>query len=120
MPPPTVKGMKISSATRFTISTRISRPSWFAADVEEDEFVRPLGFVAPRDFDRVARVAQLQEVGALDDPAPVDVEARDDALGEHGEMLGGQNSRLSSDIRHLLGFKITRSQMIDDRYQTNR
>ena len=30
MPPPTVNGMKISSATRRTTSSMMSRPSWLA------------------------------------------------------------------------------------------
>ena len=52
-------------------------------DVEEDQLVRPLGVVAGRELDRVAGVAQADEVGPLDDPARVHVEAGDDALQSH-------------------------------------
>ena len=44
-------------------------------DVEEDELVGALGVVALRQLDRIARVAQADEVGALDDASGIDVEA---------------------------------------------
>ena len=53
-------------------------------DVEEDELVGALGVVARGELDRVAGVADVDEVRALDDAAGVDVEARDDALQVHG------------------------------------
>ena len=46
-------------------------------DVEEHQLVGALGVVAGGQLDRVAGVAQVDEVGALDDPAVGDVEARD-------------------------------------------
>jgi hypothetical protein len=46
-------------------------------DVQEDQLVRALGVVDLGHLDRVAGVAQVAEVHALDDPAGVDVEARD-------------------------------------------
>ena len=52
-------------------------------DVEEDQLVGALGVVAGRELDRVARIAQTDEVRALDDPPGVDVQARDDALQRH-------------------------------------
>ena len=52
--------------------------------VEKDELVGALGVVERRQLDRVAGVAQLDEGDAFDDAAVVDVEAGDDALGEHG------------------------------------
>ncbi len=59
MPPPTVNGMKISSATRRTTSSRMS-PSFVAgADVEKDQFVGPLLLVAAGDLDGIAGVAQV-------------------------------------------------------------
>ena len=55
------------------------------ADVEKGEFVGALFIVAPGDLDRVARVAQVDEVDALDHTSVGDVEAGNDALGEaHG------------------------------------
>ena len=47
-------------------------------DVEEGQLVGALGVVHLGELDRVAGVAQLLEVDALDDPAGVDVEAGDD------------------------------------------
>ena len=51
-------------------------------DVEEGQLVGALGVVRLGQLDRVAGVAQVLEVDALDHPAAVDVEARDDADGE--------------------------------------
>ncbi len=83
MPPPIVNGMKtsIGGATgqlddRVTALVR-------GRDVEEDELVGPLGVVAGSELDRIARVAQADEVRALDDAPGVDVEAGDDALQCH-------------------------------------
>ena len=55
------------------------------ADVEKGELVGALGVVAPRDLDRIAGIAQVDEVHALDDAAGGDVEAGDDAFGESHE-----------------------------------
>src|SRR5690606_12017877 len=52
-------------------------------DVEEGQFIGALLVVAARDLDRIAGVAQLDEVDALDDAPGVDVEAGNDALGQH-------------------------------------
>ena len=82
MPPPIVNGMNTSSAVRRASSTIVSRASWRRGDVEEDELVRALGVVARGQLDRIAGVAQVDEVDALHDAALVDVEARDHAL-EH-------------------------------------
>ncbi|VXC00721.1 hypothetical protein AERO9AM_30418 [Aeromicrobium sp. 9AM] len=55
-------------------------------DVEERELVGPLGVVDLGHLNRITRVAQVDEVDALDDPAVVDVQARDDAYGEAHRM----------------------------------
>ena len=52
-------------------------------DVKKGEFVSALVVVAGGNFNRVARIAQLDEVHAFDDAATGDIQARDDALGEH-------------------------------------
>ena len=66
-------------------------------DVEEDDLVGAGLVVDRRHLDRVAGVAQVHEVDALDDAALVDVEAGYDALHQHrrsrlpvrdGERLG--------------------------------
>ena len=59
-------------------------------DVEENQFVGPLRVVTPRDLDRIARVAQVDEVDALDDSAAVNVQTGDDTSGQHwGWREGG-------------------------------
>ena len=52
-------------------------------DVEEDELVGALGRVALGELGRIALVDEVDEAGALDDPAVGDVEARDDPAAEH-------------------------------------
>src|SRR5262249_37138525 len=52
-------------------------------DVEKDQFVGPLLLVAARHLDRIAGVSQPQEVHPLDNPAALDVQTRDNALGQH-------------------------------------
>ena len=64
-------------------------------DVEEHQLVGALGVVPRGQLDRVTGVAQIDEVGALDDPTVGDVEARNDpghlhrrpSAGEHGQRL---------------------------------
>jgi hypothetical protein len=51
-------------------------------DVQEGQFVGALGVVELGHLHRVARVAQVLEVDALDHPAGVDVQAGDHANGE--------------------------------------
>ena len=50
-------------------------------DIEEDQLVGLLGVVLFGDLHRVARVVQVQELDALDDPAFLDVQAGDDSFG---------------------------------------
>ncbi len=80
-PPPTVSGMNTCDATASIMS--YSRPAVLdaGANVQEREFVGALLVVAPRDLDRIAGVAQIDEVDALDDAAVRDVEAGNDAFG---------------------------------------
>jgi hypothetical protein len=53
-------------------------------DIEEDQLVRSLCLVPPSHLYRVAGVPQVDEVRPFDDPAGVDIEAGDNAFGEHG------------------------------------
>src|SRR5690606_27315176 len=62
--------------------------------VEEDELVGALGGVARGQLDRVAGVAEADEVDALDGAAVADVEAGDDAAGEHGQAVRQQDPPL--------------------------
>ena len=59
----------------------MSRASLDGGDVEEDQFVGAVAVVAVGKFDRVAGVAQVDEVDAFDDAAAGDVETGDDAFG---------------------------------------
>ena len=85
MPPPTVSGMNTTSAVRRTTSSMIVAALVAGRDVEEHQLVGPFLLVAGGHLDRVAGVAQVQEVGPLDHAAAVDIEAGNDALGEHGD-----------------------------------
>jgi hypothetical protein len=59
-------------------------------DVEESQLVGALLVIAARDLDRVAGIAQFDEIDALDHAAGGHVEARDDALGEHGPSIAAR------------------------------
>ena len=65
-------------------------------DVEEDQLVGALGVVALGQLDRIAGVAQADEVRALDDSPRVDVEAGDDALEDHRQSVGRWEIRVPS------------------------
>lgn len=52
-------------------------------DIEKGDLVRALRVVAPRDLHRVAGIADADKVHALDDAAGIDIQAGDDALGQH-------------------------------------
>ncbi len=59
MPPPTVNGMKICSATRAH-HVEHDGPAFVAgADVEEHQLVGALLLVTASDFDRIAGIAQV-------------------------------------------------------------
>src|SRR5262249_28758656 len=58
-----------------------------SGDVEKGQLVGALVVVSGRALDRIAGVAQLDEAHALDHAAAIDVEARDNALGEHARSV---------------------------------
>src|SRR3954465_12573265 len=102
MPPPIVNGMKTLSAVRRAGPANVGGSSCGAGvwesrhrcallvgrgDVEEHELVGALGVVALGELDRVAGVADVDEVRPLHDPAGVDAEARDHALEVHAARL---------------------------------
>ena len=64
-------------------------------DVEEDELVSALAVVVGGQLDRVAGVAQLHELDALDHAALVDVQARDDSAQQHVSPLAPHVPRRS-------------------------
>ena len=63
-------------------------PAIFVAcgDVEEAQFVGARRVIGDRGFDRIAGVAQIDEIDALDDAAVLHVEARDDADFKHHRL----------------------------------
>ena len=83
IPPPTVYGMKhLLGSTRRDVEHR--RALLVARrDVEEDDLVGARLVVDGGHLHRVARIAQVHEVHALDDTALVHVEAGYDALHQH-------------------------------------
>ena len=81
-PPPTVSGMNTCAATASMMSQDQIALVAARGDVEKRELVRALLVVAARDLDRIAGVAQADEIDAFDDAPGVDVEAGNDALGE--------------------------------------
>ena len=54
-------------------------------DVEKHQLVGSLVVITRGHFDRVAGVFEVDEIGPLDHAAVVDVEARDDPLGQHAQ-----------------------------------
>ena len=107
-PPPTVSGMNTCEATASIMSYRSPRVLDARADVEEGELVGALLVVAARDLDRIAGVAQVDEVDALDHAAVRDVEAGNDALGEHQ-----RKPRISSSLGSLERFLEVQRAFVD-------
>ena len=91
-----MKGIERTSATRRDEADERSALLVRGGDVEEAELVRPLGLVPAGGLDRVARVAQVLELQALDDTPPGDVEARDDADGEAHEVTSRRAARAAA------------------------
>ena len=71
--------MKQTSAVRRDDVEHRAAPLMAGGDVEEAQLVRPGGVIGARLLDRIAGVAQIDEVDALDHAAVGDVEAGDDA-----------------------------------------
>ena len=67
-------------------------------DVEEAEFVGAGGVVGDGGFHRIAGVAQIDEIDALDHAAVFDVEAGDDADFEHDL---GRRSRVTNELERF-------------------
>ncbi len=76
-------------------------------DVQKDEFVGPFGLVARRHLDGIAGVAQIQEVDPLHHASGVNVETRNNPLGEHGPVnpsghnLSGARSKTEPSTRGI-------------------
>ena len=92
-------------ARRHFANRRLERSSSFdgGGDVEDHQLVDALGVVAFRQLRRIAGAAQSFEVDALDDRAVANVEAGDDAFGQHRwfRVQGSQRSRF--EVRQIRG-----------------
>ena len=99
-PPPTVSGMNTCDATASMIVQDQVAPIAGSGDVQKGEFVGALRVVARRDLDRVAGVAQFDEVDTLDDTAAGDVQAGDDSFGEQLSAFGGECRSADETGRH--------------------
>ena len=70
-------------------------------DVEEHELVGAFGFVAARELDGIAGVAQLDETHALDDAAFFDVQTGNDPASQHDRPSFAARPASSSPARRL-------------------
>src|SRR5204863_9688809 len=52
-------------------------------NIQKHQLVRPLRLIPGRHLYRIARIPQVQKIRSLDDPPPIDIEARYYAVGEH-------------------------------------
>jgi hypothetical protein len=53
------------------------------SDVQETEFIGSFMIVGCGHFNRISRVAQVHKAHAFDDATIFDIEARDNAFGQH-------------------------------------
>ena len=73
------------------------RPLFVAGgDVEKDQFVRPLRLITRRHLDRIAGIAEIEEIDPLDDASSMDVQARDDPFRKHGRTNVGGRALIGS------------------------
>ncbi len=82
-PPPTVTGMKQASAVRRTTSRMVPRFSWLAVMSRNVSSSAPAASYAIAASHRIAGIAQIDEIDALDDAAVLHVETGNDADLEH-------------------------------------
>ena len=93
-PPPTVSGMKQTSAVRLHDVEQDAAVLVARGDVEKAQFVGAGLVIGDGAFDRIAGVAQVDEIDALDDAAVLDVETGNDAGFEHHSAAVGKRGRL--------------------------
>ena len=82
-PPPTVSGMKQASAVRLHHIEDDAAVLVAGGDVEKAELVRARRVIGLGDLDRIAGIAQVDEIDALDDAAVLHVEAGNEARLQH-------------------------------------
>ena len=111
MPPPTVKGMKSSRAVRRTVSSSVVRLLVRGGNVEQHNFVRAGLGVSPGEFGGITGVAEIDELHAFHDAAGVDVEAGDDAFGQHVRSHRNSCRIVQPDVARFLRMKLHAEQM---------
>jgi hypothetical protein len=95
-PPPTVSGMNTCAATVLDDMQDQVAVVRTGSDVQKGQLVGALLVIAPGDLDRIAGVAQVDELDALDDAPGSHVQAGNDALGETHRRLSSSASRCAS------------------------
>ncbi len=95
MPPPTVNGTKTCSATPRTVSRSMLPPLCAGGDVVEDDLVDLVLVELPAEVGGGRDVDVVLELLGLRDPAVHDVEAGDEALGQHPVPSQAANARRS-------------------------
>ena len=83
IPPPTVQRHEDHLGRAAHHVEHDFAPLVAGGDVQKDQLVGPFALVARGHLDRIAGVAQVDEIGSLDHPAAIDVEAGNHALGKH-------------------------------------
>src|SRR5258706_15186735 len=81
-------------------------------DVEEHDFIRPGFAMGLRQRGWVARVTQVQKLHAFDDTSDVNVEASDDAFGQH---IKAHKNCAAAAIQRLRIFRDETELRTDDR-----
>ena len=66
-------------------------------DIQKDQLVGPFTVVDGRLLNRIAGVAQVDEINAFDDPAVLDIEAGDNSFGKHAYSPRAAASASASD-----------------------
>src|SRR5438132_1697672 len=74
-------------------------PFGAGGDVEKAQLVRTLAIIEPRLRDRIAGIDEIDEIDAFDDPAILDVEARDDPHLQHGRSSAIKRNAAAGSIR---------------------
>jgi hypothetical protein len=92
-PPPMVSGMARPSRILAHRLVLVAAALGRRRDVEDDDLVRPLALVFHGQGHGIAGVPDPLEADALDHPAVADVEAGDDALGQHQPSSRKRDSR---------------------------
>jgi hypothetical protein len=63
-----------------------------SGDIQEDQFVGPLGIIGAGTLDRIPGVTNVLELRSFHDPPTVDIKAGYDSLAKHREKVIGSSS----------------------------